>query len=184
MKSNSKLLDRAGNAILSTSRYFIPLWGDIEMTDSGEVEFTELPQSITGLRITFTKKQQWLGGTVLIHFYLQKEITINDVFSVHYSNTRFVCKFKTSYGALLTQMLNTDKSLRADLRKLDLTDLVITTAEGKLNIKLTPYGGGLAFLSFPPVKYAVAFPPEQAPVTARVMERLSGIIELAHQTWN
>jgi len=184
MKDNAKLRDRTIGAIIATFRCFTPLWGDIEMTDSGEVNFTELPQSITGLRITFTRKQQWLGGTVLIHFSLQKKVRTDDAFSVRYRNTYFVCKLKSGNGALLAEMLNANESLREDLRKIDLTDLIITVTGGKLDIKLTPYGGGLAFLAFPPVKYAVAFPPQQAPVTARVMERLSGIVELAHQTWN
>ncbi|EFL52578.1 hypothetical protein DesfrDRAFT_0684 [Solidesulfovibrio fructosivorans JJ]] len=111
-----------------------------------------------------------------INLCLRREISSSGHGTLRFCGGKFRHKGNSTMAHDLIDHLHADASLMTELRHLDLAALIITLSGSQATIMLTPYGGGLAFLVMPPVRYAVAFPPDQIAMTARVVTRLERIV--------
>ncbi len=174
--SREKRHNAANQAILQTSSLFAGMWGEAELAENGDVHFSGLPKTLHGLTATQTWQRQPLGGTMSVNLCLTREIDDTAYGTLRFRSGRFHLKGDSDTAHRLMERLHTDWPLMENLRRLDLAGLTIALSEGKATITLTPYGGGLAFLALPPLRYAVAFPHDQIELTARVLERLERIV--------
>ncbi|XXJ20784.1 DUF3156 family protein [Desulfovibrio caledoniensis] len=181
-RSRRKRVNAANEAILHTSRLFAGLWGDAELTEDGDVRFSNLPNTLQGLMAVQTWQRQLLGGTMSVNLRLEREVESTQHCVLHFSNGRFRCKGRSDKAQSLLDRLHADTLLMTELRQLDLGGLTISISGGKATVALTPYGGGLAFLALPPLQYHVAYPPDQVGMTARALERLERIINSESET--
>ena len=107
---------------------------------------------------------------------LEREITSTQHGILRFRNGKFRLSGGGDMAQRLVDQLHADTTLMTELQRLDLEALTISISEGKATVTLTPYGGGLAFLAMPPLRYHVAYAPDQVSMTARTLERLAGII--------
>ena len=175
-RSRRKRVNAANQAILQTSRLFSEIWGDAELTENGDVCFSDLPSTLRGLTAIQTWQRQLLGGTMTVNLCLERRIDWTGRSVLRFSNGKFKRKGDSDMSQRLVDQLHADTSLMAELRRLDLGGLTISLSDGKATVTLTPYGGGLAFLALPPLQYPVAYPQDQVKITASALERMEQII--------
>ncbi len=181
-RSKEKRHNAANAAILQTARLFAELWGEAEQAENGDVHFAGLPHTLHGLTATQTWQRQPLGGTMSVNLCLTREVNHTEHSVLRFRAGRFRHKGDGEMARLLVERLHADAVLMDALPRLDLAGLAIALSGGKASITLTPYGGGLAFLALPPVRYAVAFPHDQIGLTVRVLERLERIVGKQSET--
>jgi hypothetical protein len=159
-------------------RYFMPCWGTY-----GENGFSRIPASLRSLRPGLSKKEKFLGGVYDLNLKVYRETDGDDEWSIAMRHRigrklSFETNSKNIAALTLTTLLNGKWKLIEALDGLDLIDLTICKKNGRIELCLTPYGGGLCFLLLPPLRYTVPLPPGQCNRMAWALEQLAILIGL------
>jgi hypothetical protein len=158
-------------------RYFMPCWGTY-----GENGFSRIPDSLRSLKPSLSKKEKFLGGTYDLNLKVYRETDGDEEWNIamqHRIGGRksfFETKSNNTAALMLTTQLNGKRKLIEALEGLDLIDLTICKKNSRLELCLTPYGGGLCFLLLPPLRYTVPLPPEQRNRMTWALEQLAKLI--------
>lgn len=159
--------------------YFRPCWGTY---DDG---FSHIPEMLKSLRPELAKKGKFLGG--MYDLNLKAHWTTNDTgeWTVFMRRrigrkTFFGTKSRDASALSLAAMLNGRAKLLEALDGLDLSGITISRKDDRLELCLTPYGGGICYLALPPVRYTVPLPPIQRNRMAWTLEQLAKLIMYHH----
>jgi hypothetical protein len=157
-------------------RYFMPCWGTF-----GIDGFSGIPETLKSLKPTLSKKEKFLGGIYDLNLTAYWETDGDDRWSIGlqrrlHRTALFATTSKHPSVQSLTSLLNSKRKLSEAIDGLDLLDLTIRQDGNRIELCLTPYGGGICFLIFPPVRYTVPLPPEQRNRMVWTIERLATLL--------
>lgn len=161
-------------------RYFRPCWGTY-----GDDGFSHIPGMLKSLRPELSRKEKFLGG--MYDLNLKAHWTTDGAGEWTVSMQRrigqksfFGTKSRDASALSMAATLNGKAKLKEALDGLDLSGVTIRRQDCRLELCLTPYGGGVCYLALPPVRYTVPLPPAQRNRMVWTIEQLAKLILYHH----